>query len=96
MVTITPEQAAQDQARRREYQEKRDRWLRLGKPSSTLNVRPPRSEAAEARRQAWAWFNRVVIRFGWFRALPETARPIVVGLAVALPVIGMIVVFFGR
>jgi hypothetical protein len=31
------------------------------------------------------------VRFGWFRALPEVAQPIVVGMAVALPTIGVVV-----
>ncbi|AGA27642.1 hypothetical protein [Singulisphaera acidiphila] len=100
-VTITPEQAAeaeQEEERRRKYQFDRD--MLIAERQAKLDAQRDaalelaRKQADETRRQAWAWFNRVVIRFGWFRALPETAQPIVVGLAVALPVICVIVILF--
>lgn len=96
VVTITPEQAAQEQeqARRREYQGKRDVLIAARQSKLDAEREAAQKRAAEARRQAWEWFKRVVIRFGWFRALPETAQPIVVGLGLALPVNGVIVVLF--
>ncbi|SIO58458.1 hypothetical protein SAMN05444166_5686 [Singulisphaera sp. GP187] len=100
-VTITPEQAAQaaqEEARRRKHQQDRDALIaaRRAKLDAQRDaaLEAAMERADEARRQAWAWFSRVVIRFGWFRALPETAQPIVVGLAVALPATCVIVVLF--
>ena len=37
------------------------------------------------------WRNRMLWRFGWYKALPETLQPIVLGLAVAAPVVAAII-----
>lgn len=52
-----------------------------------------KERAREERRE---WVNRMVWRFGWFRALPETLQPILIGLAVAVPVVVALVMLFGR
>lgn len=53
---------------------------------------------AERSREEWKriheWFDRVIWRFGWFRALPEPLQPILVGLIVAAPIVTAIVVAF--
>jgi hypothetical protein len=37
------------------------------------------------------WRNRMLWRFGWYKALPETLQAIVLGFAVAAPVVAVIV-----
>lgn len=58
-------------------------------------------EARERRTEAYArfseWFDGAILRFGWFKALPEVAQPIVIGLLVAVPLaIVMILLMRGR
>jgi hypothetical protein len=38
------------------------------------------------------WFQETIVRFGWYKALPEIAQPIVLGLGVALPLVVIIIV----
>ena len=60
------------------------------------------ADAAKMRRaQAVArcsdWFDSVILKFGWYKALPEVIQPIVVGIGVALPfVVVLILIFKGR
>ena len=91
VVTMTPEQAAQAESQRRQQYDAavaREK-ARIAKIEEEYRI--SLEQSAERRRQAREWFVRVVVRFGWFRALPEVAQPIVVGLAVAVPVIGVVV-----
>jgi hypothetical protein len=58
-----------------------------------------RAEAARVRRaEAYArfaaWFDRAVLKFGWYKGLPEVAQPIVVGLLVALPIVVVMALIF--
>lgn len=38
------------------------------------------------------WFQETIIRFGWYKSLPEIAQPIVLGLGVSLPLVAILVV----
>lgn len=59
---------------------------------------------AEARQDAWVkaverearreWVNRMIWRFGWFRAIPETLQPIIIGLVISLPIVLAVVFYF--
>jgi len=49
-----------------------------------------------ARRLAEArWGCRFFLGFGWYRALPEVAQPIVLGLAISLPIVLAIMFMMG-
>jgi hypothetical protein len=55
-----------------------------------------RSEAARAIRaealgRLSEWFDRVILRFGWYKALPETAQPIAIGLMIAIPLVVLLI-----
>lgn len=95
-------------ARRREDAEARLEQEVENRAASREEARRRREEArrrageARARRDVAFrrfsdWFDRAVLRFGWYEALPEVAQPIVIGLLVALPlVIVLILVMRGR
>jgi hypothetical protein len=60
-----------------------------------------RAEAARVRRaEAYSgfcdWFDEAILKFGWYKALPEVAQPIVIGLLVALPLVIVTILVFGR
>ncbi|SIO11434.1 hypothetical protein SAMN05444166_2520 [Singulisphaera sp. GP187] len=53
-----------------------------------------RIRRAESLARFSDWFDRVILKFGWYQALPETAQPIVVGLLIASPLVLVIVALF--
>lgn len=57
-------------------------------------------ERAERVREFWvavgAWFRRQFVEWEWYKGLPEVMQPIVVGLAVAGPVIIVLAILWGR
>jgi hypothetical protein len=60
-----------------------------------------RGEMARARRaHAYArfceWFDRTIVKFGWYKALPEVVQPMVVGLLISLPLVIVLVYVFKR
>ena len=60
-----------------------------------------RAEVASARRaEAYARFSKLfeeaILKFGWFKALPEVAQPIVIGVLVALPLVLVTILVFRR
>jgi hypothetical protein len=64
------------------------------------NEAQDRAEQAKVRRaEAYArfseWFDEAILKFGWYKALPEVAQPIVIGLLVALPLVAVLIFVFG-
>jgi hypothetical protein len=53
-----------------------------------------RTRRAEAFGRFSSWFDRFILNFGWYRALPEVVQPIVIGLSVALPIVAVLIYFF--
>ncbi|WP_422927446.1 hypothetical protein [Singulisphaera sp. PoT] len=45
----------------------------------------------EARERFAAWFDRTILKFGWYKALPEVLQPIVLGLLFATPLVVVMV-----
>ncbi len=94
-----PVESPEDRVRRR--QAERAAWnteaaerLRRGTAERQAKAEADRKAWAEADRKARAEWNRfvgVVFKFGWFRALPDVLQPIVLGLAVAAPIVAVIV-----
>jgi hypothetical protein len=72
--------------------------------ADTIRRRQEAKERAEEARIRRAetfdrfsiWFDRAILKFGWFKALPEVAQPIVIGLLVALPLVLVAILIFGR
>ena len=103
-----PEEIEEERTRRQEeakarLEEERDRQAALRADAILRRQEAQvRADAARARRaDAFGrfsdWFDRAVLKFGWYRGLPEVVQPIVIGLLVALPlVVVMILVFRGR
>jgi hypothetical protein len=50
---------------------------------------------AEAYGRFSSWFDRAILRFGWFKALPEVIQPIVIGLCGALPIVAVMIYLLG-
>ncbi len=101
------EALAEEQARRQEEVNVRleeEEQRRLAYEDQAMQMRElsqQRAEAARLRRaefylRVYAWFDRTVLKFGWYKALPEVAQPIVVGLLVALPLVVTLVLIFKR
>lgn len=82
----SPEDWRRRELERREARERQEA-ARLLREHLAKQAEAARKERAAARME---WFRRVVLRFGWFRALPEIAQPIVLGLAVAAPIVVLI------
>jgi hypothetical protein len=60
-----------------------------------------RAEAAKAERErAYAkfseWFDVSIVKFGWYKALPEVAQPMVIGLLISLPFVALLIFLFKR
>lgn len=104
----TAEEVEQERGRRQEeararFEEEKERQAALQVEAARRHQEAQaRAEAARARRaEAFGpfsgWFDRAILKFGWFKALPEVAQPIVIGMLVALsPVVVLILVFGGR
>jgi hypothetical protein len=60
-----------------------------------------RAAISKARRTASyqhlsAWFDRTILKFGWYKALPEVVQPMVVGLFISLPIVCVLILIFRR
>jgi hypothetical protein len=58
-----------------------------------------RAEAARARRaeayeQVSAWFDHAILRFGWYKGLPEVSQPMVIGLLISVPIAFVLILIF--
>jgi hypothetical protein len=89
----------QDEARSRLEREKERQDAFRAEADQRRKGAQERAEASRVRRaEASArfsdWFDRAVMKFGWYKALPEVAQPIVIGLLVALPLVIMMILFF--
>ena len=60
-----------------------------------IRAEEARVRRVEAYNRFSSWFDRAVLRFGWFKALPEVVQPIVIGLSVALPIVAVMVYLLG-
>jgi len=104
----TPEEVEQERVRRQEeaqgrLEEEKDRQATLRSEADRRRKEAQtRDDAARLRRaEAYArfsdWFYQTVLKFGWYKALPEVAQPIVIGLLVAFPlVLVLILIIKGR
>jgi hypothetical protein len=75
------------------------RQKQISEASARLLEAETRLAAARARRAAsfarWkGWFDRVILQFGWYQALPEMVQPMVIGLAIALPFVLVLAFYF--
>lgn len=84
-----PPSSAELEARRAREQEWRE--VRERERGKTREVA---EEARRHRAEALAKMRRAIFGFGWFRALPDWLQPILIGLAVALPVVALIAIAF--
>jgi hypothetical protein len=103
----TAEDVEQDQLRlqaeiQAKLQEEKDRRSALhAEYARHKKEAQERAEAARARRSETytrfsIWFDRMVLKFGWYKALPEVAQPIVIGLVVAVPLVAVLFLMFKR
>jgi hypothetical protein len=58
-----------------------------------------RAEVARARRaksyeQCSAWFDKAILKFGWYKALPEVVQPMVIGLLISVPLVAVLILTF--
>jgi len=94
----SPEEIERERSRRQEAAqallEERNKYraaLRVAAERHRQEARV-RAEEARARREEVladfsAWFDRTILQFGWYKALPDVAQPIILGIMVALPLV---------
>lgn len=62
--------------------------------AARLRADEARVRRAEAYVRFSIWFDRAVLKFGWFKVLPEVAQPIIIGLSLGLPVVAVVIYLF--
>jgi ABC-type multidrug transport system fused ATPase/permease subunit len=93
-----------DQERERRQQEAQERLQEQRQLQADLQAEAAkrrkeaeaRAEIARIRREKQsarfsAWFDRAILKFGWYKALPEVVQPIVLGLLFSLPLVGLLI-----
>ena len=90
----------QDEVQTRLAEEKKRQVALQTEAARRWNEAQGRAEQARVRRaEAYArfskWFDGAILKFGWFKVLPEVAQPIVIGLLVALPLVAVLILVFG-
>ena len=53
-----------------------------------------RARRAEAYERFSAWFDQAILKFGWYKALPEVVQPMVVGLLISVPFVLVLILIF--
>jgi hypothetical protein len=53
-----------------------------------------RVRRAESYEQFSAWFDQTILKFGWYKTLPEVVQPIVIGLLVSVPLVLALILIF--
>lgn len=94
---LEKEREAEAEARIRMRAIRREEWRREWEAERRENEQ--RRREAVARLRAFGkrrlaevrWAFRFFLGFGWYRSLPEVAQPIVLGLAISLPIVLAIV-----
>lgn len=101
----SPEEVEQERVRRQEeaqarLEEEKERQANLrAEAARHRREAEERAESARIRRAEAAAefskkFEREILRFGWYKALPEVAQAIVLGLSLALPLVAVLVFLF--
>jgi hypothetical protein len=54
-----------------------------------------KEESDRLRDERREWTRRVIWRFGWFRSMPETLQPILIGMAVSIPILFLMIYVVG-
>ena len=98
-----------DQERERRQQEAEERLQEQRQHQADLQAQAAihrkeaqaRAEIARIGREELyarfsAWFDRAIIKFGWYKALPEVVQPIVLGLFISLPLIALLILLLRR
>ncbi|MBV8486773.1 MAG: hypothetical protein JO161_00705 [Planctomycetaceae bacterium] len=103
----TAEEINQERERRQQEAEERlqEQRQRQADRQAEAEQRPKeanaRAEVARIYREEQIarfsrWFDRAIIKFGWYKALPEVAQPIVLGLLISLPIVGLLILLLRR
>jgi hypothetical protein len=50
-----------------------------------------RVRRAESYEQLSAWFYQTILKFGWYKALPEVVQPMVIGLLISVPLVAVLI-----
>ena len=82
----------EEERRRRAYEDQAAQMREL----SRQRAEAARIRRGEAYSRVYEWFDRTVLKFGWYKGLPEVIQPIVVGLLVALPLVLTLILIFRR
>jgi hypothetical protein len=53
-----------------------------------------RTRRAEAYERFSAWFDQAILKFGWYKTLPEVAQPMVIGLLISVPFVLVLILMF--
>jgi hypothetical protein len=61
-----------------------------------LRAEEMRIRRAEKYNRFACWFDRTILKFGWLKALPEVAQPIVIGLSLVLPIVAVLIYLLRR